>query len=118
MNTETLKVRLRMRLYRGPTIAVGPGKITLLQAIDKTGSISAAARSLDMSYRRAWVLVDEINQSLKLPATTSAGGGFHGGGTQLTEAGRQLVHHYHAAEEKAMQGAAADIAAIKAMLKD
>ena len=55
-----------MRVTQGDVIAVGPGKIALLEAVDKTGSITAAAKSLDMSYRRAWLLLDELNRSLRV----------------------------------------------------
>src|ERR1700722_8608771 len=60
-------VRFRLRITRDDTIALGPGKVTLLEAVREQGSISAAARSLNMSYRRAWMLVDELNQSLSSP---------------------------------------------------
>ena len=56
------KVQFRLRVYNDSTIAIGPGKVQLLEAIAEAGSISAAARSLGMSYRRAWVLVDEMNR--------------------------------------------------------
>jgi len=112
-----LNVRLRMRIYRDQTIAIGPGKIALLQAIGQTGSITAAAKYLGMSYRRAWLLVEEINKSLTLPATTSDGGGFRGGGTQLTDTGRAIIQHYHAAETAAMQAASEHINAMTALLK-
>ena len=68
-------LRFRMRISDGDRIAVGPGKIALLKAIDRTGSITAAAKSLDMSYRRAWLLLDELNRSLARPAVDSAKGG-------------------------------------------
>jgi len=117
MNSNTLKVRLRMRVYRGSTIAIGPGKIAVLQAIDQTGSITGAAKYLGMSYRRTWLLVDEINQSLVEPATLSAEGGYCGGGTRLTTVGRQIIHHYQAAEEKALRSAQKEIDALMAMMK-
>ena len=64
-------LKLRMRVTVGETIAIGPGKIALLEALDETGSITAAARSLDMSYRRAWLLIDELNRALKTPAVAT-----------------------------------------------
>ena len=66
------QLRFRMRVTQGDVIAVGPGKIALLEAVDKTGSITAAAKSLDMSYRRAWLLLDELNRSLRVAAVDSA----------------------------------------------
>ena len=62
---------------------IGPGKIALLEAIQSTGSISAAARSIGMSYRRAWLLVEEINQTLREPAVTAETGGVRGGGQRI-----------------------------------
>ncbi|HTP74111.1 MAG TPA: LysR family transcriptional regulator, partial [Burkholderiaceae bacterium] len=69
-----------MRITDGSVIAVGPGKIALLEAVERNGSITAAAKSLDMSYRRAWLLLDELNHSLRQPAIESVKGGIHGGG--------------------------------------
>jgi len=83
-------VRFRMRITTGDVIAIGPGKIALLEAIDRTGSITSAARHLNMSYRRAWLLLDEINRSLSKPAVVSEKGGRQGGGTALTDTGRRL----------------------------
>src|SRR5262245_34622336 len=94
-------VRFRMRVTAGDAIAVGPGKIALLDAIERTGSITAAAKDLDMSYRRAWLLLDELNRSLRNPAVDKAKGGEHGGGSSLTDAGRRLVALYRRIEKRA-----------------
>ena len=80
--------------------AIGPGKIALLEAIGSTGSITAAAKSLGMSYRRAWLLVDETNRCLVEAAVTTAAGGKSGGGTSLTHAGAELVKRYRAVERE------------------
>lgn len=117
MKNNSLHIRLRMRLYRDQVIAVGPGKITLLEAIDQTGSISAAARHLNMSYRRAWLLVNETNQSMLDPAVVSSEGGASGGGTKLTDAGRKLIQLYRAAERKAMDAAKAELEALTELIK-
>lgn len=106
------KVQFRLRIYRDEGIAIGPGKVALLEAIAESGSISAAARQLGMSYRRAWVLVDELNQALVSPAVSKATGGAHGGGAELTPVGRELVTRYRAVENTARVAAAADIAAL------
>jgi molybdate transport system regulatory protein len=82
------KVQFRLRIYRDDSIAIGPGKVALLEAIAETGSISAAARQIGMSYRRAWVLVDETNKALSSPAVQTLAGGSHGGGTALTPVGK------------------------------
>lgn len=83
--------RLRLRVVFANDIRLGPGKADLLEAIDRAGSISAAGRALGMSYRRAWMLVDEINRLFRQPAVSSNVGGAHGGGAQLTDFGRDLV---------------------------
>lgn len=112
------RVQFRMRIYRDEGIAIGPGKIALLEAIAETGSISAAARQLGMSYRRAWVLVDEMNKALKLPAVTTAAGGSHGGGTALSPTGEALVRHYRAAESAARLATATEVTALTGLLAD
>jgi len=110
------RMQLRMRVYRGSDIAIGPGKIALLQAIERTHSISAAARELGMSYRRAWLLVDELNRSLREPAVATATGGAHGGGSAVTPSGLALIQCYRAIEDTAITAAAEQIAALKRML--
>jgi molybdate transport system regulatory protein len=100
----------------GEVIAIGPGKIDLLEAIDAAGSITAAARRLDMSYRRAWLLLDELNRSLKSPAVESAKGGNAGGGSVLTEAGRHLITLYRRIEATARVANQQDIARLMALL--
>jgi molybdate transport system regulatory protein len=110
------KVQFRLRIYREESIAIGPGKVALLEAVAETGSISAAARHLGMSYRRAWVLIDETNRALAAPAVNTAAGGAHGGGTALTDVGIELVTRYRAIENTARLAAAADIAALNRLL--
>ena len=103
------EVRFRMRIRRGETVALGPGKVELLEAVREHGSISAAARSLDMSYRRAWLLIDELNKSLKSPATVSEQGGQSGGGCVLTEVGESIVRLYRDVETQAEKACATQI---------
>ena len=105
-----------MRVNVGDTIAIGPGKIALLEAIRTEGSISAAARHLGMSYRRAWVLLNEINRSLKTPAATSGHGGVNGGGSTLTTTGEELVALYRTIEQKAHTAAQREITALLKLL--
>ncbi len=112
----TSKVQFRLRIYRDDSIAIGPGKVALLEAIAETGSISAAARQLGMSYRRAWLLIDETNRALAQPAVATAAGGAHGGGTALTPVGDQVIRHYRAVEATARTAAAADLAALTRLL--
>ncbi len=110
------KVQFRLRLYQDQLIAVGPGKVALLEAIGRTGSISAAARELGMSYRRAWLLIDETNRGLKSPAVETAAGGAQGGGTQLTDTGAAVIRHYRAIEAAAYAAAAHEIGELSALL--
>lgn len=103
------QLRLRMRVMAGEVIAIGPGKVALLEAIAVTGSLTGAAKHLGMSYRRAWVLLDELNRSLRTPAVDSAKGGEGGGGSELTDCGRELVALYRRIEDGARLACAADI---------
>jgi molybdate transport system regulatory protein len=111
------EVRFRMRITKGETIALGPGKVALLESVRKHGSISAAARSLDMSYRRAWLLIDELNRSLKSPATISEQGGQSGGGCVLTPVGESIVRLYRDVEAQAAAACAEQIASLTKLLK-
>lgn len=106
-----------MRVTRGGVIAVGPGKISLLEAIASTGSITASAKLLDMSYRRAWLLLDELNQSMKTPAVDSAKGGTTGGGSVLTDAGYQMIALYRRIEETAEKACQQDMQKMQDLLK-
>jgi molybdate transport system regulatory protein len=85
---------------RPSTLAIGPGKIALLEAIHETGSITSSARKLGMSYRRAWLLVEETNRCLVRPAVQTMTGGERGGGTSLTPVGLELVRRYRALEHR------------------
>ncbi len=105
-------VSFRMRIRRGDTVALGPGKVALLEAVREHGSISAAARSLGMSYRRARMLIDELNRSLKSPATVSEQGGPSGGGCVLTPVGEEMVRLYRDSERRAEASCARQIAAL------
>ena len=93
--------RLTLRVDFGPGRSVGPGKIRLLEAIDRTGSISQAGRSLGMSYRRAWLLIDDMNQCFRDTVVNARPGGSQGGGAVLTEFGAELVRDYRAIEAAA-----------------
>ena len=88
---------------------MGPGKAQLVALIDSTGSISAAAREMGMSYRRAWQLVDALNASFSEPVVITAIGGKRGGGAVVTEFGRELVARFRAMEDKASAAIAADV---------
>ncbi len=102
--------RFRLRISCADVIAIGPGKIDLLEAIIETGSITAAAKQLDMSYRRAWMLLDQLNHALRKPAVDSAKGGAHGGGSAITETGLQVIELYRRIEATAARACEADLA--------
>jgi len=113
----TPRVQFRLRITAGADIAVGPGKVELLEAIANTGSITAAARQLGMSYRRAWLLVDTMNRCFKEPVVEAEAGGRRGGGTRLTPSGARAVRHYRRIETLAATAAAAEIKALKRLLR-
>lgn len=105
----TVLLSLRIDLPQG---RIGPGKIRLLEAIDREGSISAAGRALGMSYRRAWDLVNELNRLAGTPVVEASTGGYRGGGALLTDAGRNLVADYRAIERAAQRAAEPRLAAL------
>lgn len=87
-------LKLKVQLYSGEEIAMGPGKADLLDAIEREGSISAAARSMGMSYRRAWMLVDAMNRSFAEPLVETHPGGGREAGAKVTETGHRLRAAY------------------------
>src|SRR5262249_4887400 len=95
-------IRLTVRVDFGSERALGPGKIRLLEASGRTGSISQAGRSLDMSYRRAWLLIDDMTQCFREPVVTTQSGGAQGGGAALTPFGQELIETYRALEAQAI----------------
>jgi molybdate transport system regulatory protein len=109
-------VQFRLRIRNGEDIAIGPGKIDLLEAIADTGSISAAAKSLGMSYRRAWLLVDTMNRCFKSRVVETEAGGNRGGGTQLTALGENVIRSYRRIEARAAKAGASEIAALTRLL--
>jgi molybdate transport system regulatory protein len=111
-------IRLTVRVDFGPDRALGPGKIRLLETIGKTGSISQACRSLDMSYRRAWLLVDDMNRCFREPVVTTQPGGAQGGGAALTAFGQELIRKYRAIETQAMVAAKPQLHALETSLRD
>lgn len=90
----TMTLKIKIQIYCGDEIAMGPGKADLLDAIMKEGSISAAGRAMGMSYRRTWLLVDVLNRCWDLPLVETAAGGSHGGGARVSERGKAVLTHY------------------------
>jgi molybdate transport system regulatory protein len=117
MGGPAASIRFRIRVCKGDDIALGPGKVDLLEAIGATGSITAAAKTLGMSYRRAWLLVDTMNRCFESPVVEAEAGGRRGGGTRLTPLGHELVRRYRSLEAKARKATAADLAALAKLLR-
>ena len=90
----------RVRILIGDGMVLGPGKVDLLEAIGRTGSISAAGRELGMSYRRAWLLVDALNHMFPNALVTASPGGSRGGGAKLTDYGRGVAAAYRRVEAR------------------
>lgn len=107
-----MKPRLTFRLILGETIALGPGKLQLLEAIRETGSIAAAGRSMNMSYKRAWHLVDTMNRCFKTPLVEASKGGAHGGGAALTPLAEEVIALYRRLETRARQAVTPELAAL------
>jgi len=99
-------------------VALGPGKADLLDAVVETGSISAAARAMGMSYRRAWTLIDAMNSDFKLPLVESSAGGSGGGGAHLTETGHEALRRYRAMENKATAAVKKEITTFAHLLNE
>ena len=109
---------LRFRIVLRSGVAIGPGKADLLQAIDETASLTAAAKRAGMSYKRSWLLVQEMNAAFLQPLVeTEKGGTGGGGGTQLTPLGRKVLERYRKMESDAGKAIAAGIADLRRHLK-
>jgi len=102
----------------GREIAIGPGKADLLDAIAATGSISESARSLGMSYRRAWLLVDTMNRCFREPVVAAATGGSGGGGARVTPFGRDVLGRFRAMQKRCDRALAHDLDAFSELLLD
>jgi molybdate transport system regulatory protein len=105
---------IRFRVDFTASCSLGPGKIELLEEIQRTGSLRQAALALRMSYRRAWLLLDAINHSFTEPATTASVGGHGGGGVQLTPFGLEIVRCYRAASRAIETVARSELAPLAA----
>ena len=104
--------RVRVSIVFGSGARIGPGKAKLLESIRDTGSISAAARDMGMSYKRAWLLLDSMNQAFTEPVVSAAPGGAGGGGAKLTPFGAEVLERYHRILEQAATMAADDLTAL------
>src|ERR1700682_4974321 len=104
--------RVRISIVFESGARIGPGKAMLLESIRGTRSISAAAREMGMSYKRAWLLLDSMNRAFTEPVITAAPGGTHGGGASLTAFGAELLERYRRIEKETATLAREDIAAL------
>ena len=108
----------RIRILLGSSIAIGPGKATLLEAIGETGSIAAAGRRMGMSYRRAWVLAKTMNACFREALIETAKGGIGGGGARLTTMGQEVLSLYRAMEDHAAAAVVLDMGKLRALMVD
>jgi molybdate transport system regulatory protein len=108
-------LKLKIQLYCGDEIAMGPGKADLLDAIRVAGSISGAGRAMGMSYRRAWLLVDAMNRCWAEPLVETSPGSAHGGGARVSDFGERVLGHYRALQAGVDAAAACpDVTALRA----
>lgn len=103
---SAISIQARFRILRGSDIALGPGKVELLELLIDTGSLNEAARRLDMSYMRAWTLVRTMNECFREPVVVTERGGKTGGGMRVTETGRRALALYREIESAALKSAA------------
>jgi len=108
--------KLTLRVDLAPGKAIGPGKVRLLEAIRDSGSISRGGRIMGMSYRRAWLLIDDLNRTFRRTVVTARPGGEKGGGARLTPFGLALIDRYRAIERRARAAAAQELAALQRAL--
>lgn len=111
-------LKLKAQLYCGEEAAIGPGKADLLEAIDHSGSISAAGRALGMSYRRTWLLVDSMNRCWRDRLVETRAGGGEQRGARLTEAGREVLARYRRLEAAMASAVGEELAALATCLRD
>jgi molybdate transport system regulatory protein len=110
-----MQLSIRIDLTDG---RIGPGKIAMLEAIREVGSISGAARKIKLSYRKAWLIVDDVNKVLGQPVVTTEIGGNNRGGAVLTPVGEQVIAVYHAIESKARSAVGVEFKALKKFVRD
>jgi molybdate transport system regulatory protein len=105
-------ITLKVSILFDSGARIGPGKARLLECIRDTGSISAAARDMRMSYKRAWLLLDSMNQAFSEPVIVAAPGGAKGGGASLTDFGAEVLERYRRIHDRAAASAIDDLAAL------
>lgn len=118
MTSKIKTAGVRLRVFLEPDIAIGPGKAEILEGIRDTGSIAAAGRRMNMSYKRAWLLVDTMNACFCEPLVETSRGGRTQGGAKLTEMGAQVLARYRRMEAVAREAVAEDMHELRALLSD
>lgn len=108
----------RLRIMVRPGLVLGPGKIELLEAIARTGSISAAGREMGMSYRRAWLLVSALNEMFDRMVVRTSPGGAGGGGAEVTDFGLAVVEAYRRADHRSNEAIREEFARIGYAMKE
>lgn len=101
--------RIKISLILESGARIGPGKVALLESVRGTGSISAAARTMDMDYKRAWTLIDSMNRAFDQPLVERTTGGTGGGGATLTPFGADVLERYRRLEKEAAKLGSADL---------
>lgn len=112
------EIRPRLRVLRGRDIALGPGKMELLEALRDTGSITQAARRLNMSYMRAWSLIRTMNRCFKEPLVAATHGGSRGGGAALTATGEKVLKLYQRMTDDCLRALKPEWKEIEEMLRE
>jgi molybdate transport system regulatory protein len=110
------RLGLHLRVVLDGAVALGPGKVELLEGIAETGSIAAAGRRMDMSYKRAWLLVEQMNTMFTEPLVDAAKGGAGGGGAALTPLGLRMLSAYRNLEKAAAKAGARELTAMRRAL--
>jgi molybdate transport system regulatory protein len=110
--------RVNLRIEIGEVVRLGPGKVRLLELIAELGSISAAGRAMQMSYRRAWLLIDTLNKAFREPVVATQPGGRADRRAAMTPFGREVIRRYRAMEAAAHDAMADDLAALEADLRE
>lgn len=108
---------LRPKIYFGSDLSIGPGKIDLLVQVRERRSISAAAKALDMPYKKAWLLIDSLNTGIGKPVVVTSTGGRGGGGAELTALGEKLIDRYVALERRINDTVGDEIKALRRLLR-
>jgi molybdate transport system regulatory protein len=116
-SSGALSLLPRFRVMRGKEIAFGPGKMELLELVAETGSISEAAKHMEMSYMRAWSLIQTMNTCFKEPVIEAVRGGHERGGAELTETGKSVLKLYRQMEQDSFKAVQADWRALQKLLR-